>query len=132
MNEYLFLHPIFALQTWLKFYILGKKKQIFRIISGYFMKHFIVEIIYKAPIDKINEVRDRHRAFLEIGYSKGIILMSGPQVPRTGGIIVARADSMEDLSEFLSDDPYRKEGVADYEFIEFTPVHHQDFMKEWI
>jgi uncharacterized protein YciI len=96
------------------------------------MKHFIVEIIYKAPIERINEVRDRHRGFLDEGYSKGIILMSGPQVPRTGGIIIARGESMEDVFEFLSNDPYQKEKVAEYKFIEFTPVHHQEFMKEWI
>jgi uncharacterized protein YciI len=96
------------------------------------MKHFIVEIVYKAPIEKINEVRDRHREFLETGYKKGIILMSGPQVPRTGGIIIARAESMEDISGFLSNDPYQKEKVAEYKFIEFTPVHHQDIIKDWI
>lgn len=96
------------------------------------MKHFIVEIIYKAPIEKINEVRERHRAFLETGYKKGVILMSGPQVPRTGGIIVARGESMEEISEFLSNDPYQKEKAAEYKFIEFVPVHHQDLIKEWI
>jgi len=96
------------------------------------MKHFIVEIVYKAPIEKINEVRDRHRAFLESGYEKGLILMSGPQVPRTGGMIVARAGSMEEIAEFLSNDPYQKEKVAEYIFTEFTPVHYQDIIKEWI
>lgn len=96
------------------------------------MKHFIVEIIYKAPIEKINEVRDRHRKFLEAGYEKGIILMSGPQVPRTGGIIVARGNSMEDISEFLAEDPYQKEKVAEYKFIEFSPVHFQNILSEWV
>jgi uncharacterized protein YciI len=96
------------------------------------MKHFIVEIIYKAPIEKVNEARERHRAFLETGYSKKLILMSGPQVPRTGGIIVARAESMEDIARFLANDPYQKEKIAEYKFVEFTPVHSQDLIKEWI
>ena len=96
------------------------------------MKHFLVEIIYKAPIERINEVRDRHRAFLDAGYKKGMILMSGPQVPRTGGIIIGRAESMEDFALLLADDPYQKEGVAEYKFMEFIPVHFQDMIKEWI
>jgi len=96
------------------------------------MKHFIVEIIYRAPLEKIDAVRDRHRGFLEEGYKKGMILMSGPQVPRTGGIIIARGNSMEDVAEFLSNDPYQKENVAEYKFLEFNPVHFQDMIKEWI
>ncbi len=96
------------------------------------MKHFLVEIIYKAPLERINEVRDRHRAFLDTGYKKGMILMSGPQVPRIGGIIIGRAESMEEFASLLAEDPYQKEGVADYKFMEFTPVHFQDMIKEWI
>lgn len=96
------------------------------------MKHFVVEIIYKAPIEKINEIRDRHRAFLDTGYKQGVILMSGPQVPRTGGIIIARGNSMEEIDSFFSNDPYRKEKAAEYRFIEFTPVHYQDIIKEWV
>ena len=63
------------------------------------MKHFVVEIIYKAPIDKIEEVLEKHREFLDEGYKKGMLLMSGPQVPRIGGIVIARAESMESLAE---------------------------------
>lgn len=96
------------------------------------MKHFVVEIIYKAPLEKINEVRDRHRAFLDDGYKRGMILMSGPQVPRIGGVIIGRADSMEDFASLLADDPYQVEGVAEYKFMEFTPVHFQEIIKEWI
>ena len=96
------------------------------------MKHFIIEIIYKAPIETINEIRDRHRAFLNTGYDKGTILMSGPQVPRTGGIIVARGNSMEEVSEFFLDDPYQKEKAAEYRYTEFTPVHFNDLIKEWV
>lgn len=96
------------------------------------MKHFVVEIIYKAPLEKINEVRDRHRAFLDVGYKRGMILMSGPQVPRIGGVIIGRAESMEDFASLLADDPYQVEGVAEYKFMEFTPVHFQEIIKEWI
>ena len=96
------------------------------------MKHFVVEIRYKADIDEIQRIRPEHREFLDSGYEKGIILMSGPQVPQIGGIIIARAESMEDLADFLKDDPYQLHQAADYHYIEFQPRNHQTFLKDWI
>jgi uncharacterized protein YciI len=96
------------------------------------MKHFVVEIIYKAPIDKIEEVLEKHREFLDEGYKKGMLLMSGPQVPRIGGIVIARAESMEALAEYFSNDPYLSEGLAHYQYIEFNPVKNDKIISEWI
>ena len=95
-------------------------------------KHFIIEIIYRAPIERIEQTVDKHREFLQAGYDKGVILFSGPQVPKIGGIIVARAESMEKLADFFNDDPYQQEELAHYQFIEFVPVKYQDFMKDWV
>lgn len=96
------------------------------------MKHFVVEIIYKAPIEKITELRPLHREFLQKGYEKGWLLVSGPQTPQIGGIVIARCESMEEISEFFSNDPYSKAGTAHYQFIEFTPVSRQSFLNDWI
>ena len=96
------------------------------------MKHFIILINYIATIDRINEIRPRHREFLEKGYSEGIVLFSGPRVPRTGGMIAARGKSKEEVQKFFSEDPYQKEKAAEYQFIEFKPVHYQKFMEKWI
>ena len=96
------------------------------------MKHFVVEIIYKAPIHKIEEVLSRHREFLDEGYKKGMLLMSGPQVPRIGGIVIARAESMEALAEYFSNDPYLTEGLAHYQYIEFNPAKKNEIISEWI
>jgi len=96
------------------------------------LKHFVVEIIYKVPIEKVNEILPLHRQFLQTGYDQGIFLASGPQVPRIGGIIIARAESMEDLATFLQDDPYLINNIAHYQYIEFEPVKSQGFMADWI
>ena len=96
------------------------------------MKHFVVEIIYKAPIEKITELRPVHREFLQTGYEKGMLLFSGPQTPQIGGIVVARAQSMEEIAEFFSNDPYSKANAAHYQFIEFNPVSRQEFLNDWI
>lgn len=96
------------------------------------MHHFVVEIKYKVHIDEIEKIRPDHRNFLDDGYKKGIILMSGPQLPRVGGIIIARAESMEKLADFLKDDPYQVNKAADYEYIQFDPRNYQKFLESWI
>ena len=96
------------------------------------MKHFVVEIIYKAPLEKITELRPMHREFLKIGYDKGLLLVSGPQTPQIGGIVIARANSMEEISEYFSNDPYAKESAADYQIIEFNPISRNEILNNWI
>lgn len=96
------------------------------------MKHFIIEIQYSVPTEKIDQVLDRHRQFLQIGYDKGLLLCSGPREPRIGGLIVARALSLNEIEDFINQDPFKLENCAQYSIIEFLPVKHQDFMKEWI
>jgi uncharacterized protein YciI len=96
------------------------------------MKHFIVDITFTSPLEKIDAILPKHREFLQTGYDKGLLLMSGPKNPRVGGVVVARAGSLEDIINFFSNDPYKLNGVADYNFTEFNPVKHQDFLKEWI
>ena len=96
------------------------------------MKHFIIEITYTATISKIDEILSDHRAFLQSGYDQGLILMSGPQNPRTGGIIVARAESLEAAKQFFSKDPFQMKKAARYRFIEFSPVKHTALVRDWV
>ncbi|MFH1195802.1 MAG: YciI family protein [bacterium] len=96
------------------------------------MKHFIIEITYKIPIEQFENIVPEHRAFLQTGYDKKLLLFSGPQEPRVGGIVVARAESVEEIKSFFENDPYKLNGVADYRFIEFNPVKHQEFLSSWI
>ena len=49
-----------------------------------------------------------------------------------GGIIIARAESKEELELLFQKDPYQIYKLADYEFIEFEPVKYQDFLSDWI
>jgi uncharacterized protein YciI len=95
------------------------------------VKHFIVDIKFVAPLGEIDRVLAEHRAFLQIGYDKGIFLMSGPKEPREGGLIIARATSVESLQAFLKDDPYVVHGVGTHGFQEFHPVKRQPFLDEW-
>jgi uncharacterized protein YciI len=96
------------------------------------MKHFVVEITYRVPAEELGEATAQHREYLQAGYQAGTLLFSGPQVPRTGGIVVARAETAEEIESFFGRDPYRVRGLADYRFVEFNPVFAQAFMKSWV
>lgn len=96
------------------------------------MKHFIVEITYSASLDAIDKVVAQHRAHLKTGYDRKMLLMSGPQDPRVGGIVVARAESRSEIEAFFAADPYQVAGVAKYRFIEFKPAGSQPELEKWI
>jgi YCII-related domain len=62
----------------------------------------------------------------------GRFLLSGPTVPPKGGILIARAESLEELNEFLADEPYCKAKAMRFsKIIEFDPVQHQPILKDW-
>ena len=96
------------------------------------MLHFIIEITYTATLPEIDRVLPAHRAFLQTGYDCGLLLLSGPQNPRTGGVLVARAASRAELEAFLRDDPYQAQGLATYRFLEFNPVKRQPLVEGWV
>jgi len=58
--------------------------------------------------------------------------MSGPQVPRTGGVIIARAASREAIEAFFANDPYQVNKLATYRFVEFEPVKRAALMETWV
>jgi uncharacterized protein YciI len=97
------------------------------------MKHFIIDITYTAPAERIDEVRPAHRTFLQGGYEKGLLLCSGPRTGiAPGGMVVARAPSIEEIKEFFANDPYYTQEVASHAFIEFDPLLRQSFLDDWV
>lgn len=81
--------------------------------------HFVVVLSYRAPLADIDAALPAHRAFLDAAYAEGVFLLSGPRVPRSGGVIVARAPSEEALRARLATDPFARLGLAEYALIPF-------------
>ncbi len=82
---------------------------------------FIVSLTYTAPLDRIDALLEEHVQFLKRQYEAGIFVASGRKIPRTGGIILAKADDIEALRRQLADDPFHRENVARYDITEFSP-----------
>ena len=80
---------------------------------------FAFHSVYLKPIEEVDKHLEAHRAFLKKLYDQGVTICSGPQVPRTGGFIMLNAASKEQAWEFMNNDPYMVNGVAEYSLIEF-------------
>ncbi|WP_462169853.1 YciI family protein [Pseudoalteromonas xiamenensis] len=81
---------------------------------------FIVNITYQTPLEEIEKHLEAHVAFLDKYYEAGVFLLSGRKNPRTGGVILARADSQDALQAILAEDPFYAHAVARYDVIEFV------------
>lgn len=92
---------------------------------------FVILITYMKSINEIEKILPSHRTFLKKGYESGNLLASGPQNPKTGGIVIGVFDSKEVAEEFFKNDPYALNSVATHQVLEFTPVLHQDFLKDF-
>ncbi len=82
---------------------------------------FIVELTYIQPLSIVDNFVGEHRAFLERHYATGQFLLSGRKEPRTGGFILANAASRDALEAILQEDPFQREGIAQYQVTEFLP-----------
>lgn len=80
---------------------------------------FIIELTYTAPLTKIDAHMADHVAFLNRYYASGNFLISGRQVPRVGGIILAVANGREDIEAIAREDPFIERGLADFRIVEF-------------
>ena len=83
---------------------------------------FIVTVTYTAPIEQVNALRAAHREWLDIHMASGVLLVTGPQVPMVGGVLIASGKlDRASLAALLTNDPFSINGVADYAITEFEP-----------
>lgn len=86
------------------------------------MNLFVVLLKYKSTLDQIDLKRTEHIEFLDKFYALDVFVLSGPKSPRTGGVIIARAQNLEELQGILKQDPFYTNDLAEYEIHEFTPT----------
>jgi uncharacterized protein YciI len=80
---------------------------------------FVIELIYKVPLAKIDAHMKAHVTFLNKYYAAGHFLVSGRKIPRDGGIILAVGKSKEQIETIIREDPFHARGLADFRVIEF-------------
>lgn len=89
-----------------------------------FSDMYAILIHYEKPLAEIEKQVAAHRAYLDKWYQAGALIASGPQNPKTGGMILARQMERSELEEIIRNDPYSLNHLASYQIIEFSPVKY--------
>jgi uncharacterized protein YciI len=83
---------------------------------------FIITLSYLKPLSEVDQHIESHITYLEKYYRLGKFLISGRKVPRTGGVILARCESLQEANEIVAEDPFFIAKVAKYDIIEMIPT----------
>ncbi len=82
---------------------------------------FVILFTHLKPLVEVNKFLQAHFSFLDHAYAKGVYVLSGRREPRNGAVILARSESRQALVALLEEDPFIKEGMAQFEIYEFIP-----------
>jgi uncharacterized protein YciI len=80
---------------------------------------FVLLLTYTKPLAEVDALMREHVAWLNEHYDSGRFLVSGRQIPRTGGVILARGDDREEIEAIAAADPFVAGGVATCEVVQF-------------
>ena len=81
---------------------------------------FVVTLSYLADLAEIDAAMSRHMAYVRQQYKDGVFLVSGRQVPRNGGVIIASGVSREEIERRIALDPFVSEGLVEASIVEFN------------
>ena len=81
---------------------------------------YLILLHYKSDLKTVDSFVPEHTRFLQKNYDRGTFLMSGRRIPRTGGVIVARAESVDELWAIIKEERFYINGVSEYEIILFS------------
>ncbi|HYN09848.1 MAG TPA: YciI family protein [Vicinamibacterales bacterium] len=87
---------------------------------------FVIELVYKADLARIDAHMRAHMVFLKKYYASGHFLVSGRKIPRDGGIILAVGKSRDEIEAIVQEDPFCRHGLADARIIEFRASQRAD------
>lgn len=95
------------------------------------MKYFIIEgIIKNADLMDENKMKE-HMNYTQKAMDKGLILMSGLKEDMSGGVFIMKADSIEKIDDYLSNEPFKVYGIQDYNVTEFSPHYFNESPNKW-
>jgi uncharacterized protein YciI len=80
---------------------------------------FVLLLTYTKPLEDVDALMRDHMKWLNEQYVAGRFVVSGRQIPRTGGVIMARGDDREEIEAIAAADPFVTGGVATCDVIQF-------------
>jgi uncharacterized protein YciI len=90
---------------------------------------FIINLTYVVPLEELDQHMAAHVRYLHKYYDKNVFVASGRKVPRTGGIILALADSKATIENVIKEDPFYKHELAEFDITEFLTSQYHPGLK---
>ena len=90
---------------------------------------YIIDLNYIVPLEELDAHMTEHVKYLHRYYKQNKFVASGRKVPRTGGIILARADSKEEVEKIISEDPFFIYKLAEFKITEFQTSQMHPHLK---
>jgi uncharacterized protein YciI len=88
---------------------------------------YIISLNYIVPLEELDQHMADHVKYLKKYCKKNVFVASGRKVPRTGGVILALADSQEEVEAIIKEDPFCKLELAEFDITHFlTSQYHPD------
>ena len=95
------------------------------------MKYFMIEGTL-TDADKINDdIMKEHMAYSQKAMDNGLILMSGLKSDISGGVFIMKAESIEKVEIYLSNESLKVNDIQDYSILEFLPHYFNQSPNEW-
>ena len=95
------------------------------------MKYFIVEGIIKDAKKMNQEIMNEHKAYTGKAMDEGMILMSGLKTDMSGGIFIIKSETYEKVETYLSNEPFKLNGIQEYRLIEYNSHYFNESLDEW-
>lgn len=87
------------------------------------MRYFMVEgTITNAKLINDNIMKE-HIPYSQKAMDSGLIVMSGLKSDMSGGQFIMKAESVEEVNNYLSNEPLKLHGIQEYEITEFD-IHY--------
>ncbi|TFD96458.1 GTP cyclohydrolase [Dysgonomonas capnocytophagoides] len=93
---------------------------------------FIFTLTYKKPLSEVEKYLEEHCVYLDLNYKAGNFIVSGRREPRTGGVIICKAETKDEALDIMKADPFYINEIAEYDVIEFIPSKYADGFEQFI
>lgn len=93
---------------------------------------FIISLTYTKPTDFVDKYLQNHYDYIKKYMDLNKFLIVGPKVPRTGGIIICNASSVDEVKEIIKNDPFSIHDIGEFTITEFKPTKYVGILDDRI
>ena len=88
------------------------------------MSVFAVTYHYSAEPEQLAGLRPAHREFTAKLFDEGVLLTSGPFIEYSGALLLVKAQSVEEVSAILDNDPFDIAGyIGERVILQWNPLY---------